>query len=87
MRTMAAGEFKAKCLAVMDDVKNKRETVLLTKHGEPWAKLVPLDNPDELDPLAAFRYPGLKIVGDIEAPLYTDEEWEGFFEASASQLK
>jgi prevent-host-death family protein len=41
MKTMPAGLFKAKCLAIMDEVKAKRQTVLITKHGEPIAKLVP----------------------------------------------
>ncbi len=86
MRTMAAGKFKATCLALLDEVKDTREPVLVTKHGEPWAKLVPLDPED--DPLSVFRFPGkIEIVGDIMAPLYTDEELEEFFERSADQLK
>ena len=41
MKKMAAGSFKAKCLAVMDEVHAKCETVIITKHGKPVAKLVP----------------------------------------------
>ena len=41
MKTMAAGLFKAQCLAVMDEVQAKRETLVITKHGKPVAKLVP----------------------------------------------
>ncbi len=88
MRTMAAGKFKAQCLAVMDEVQAKREPVLVTKNGKPVAKLVPLDLPEGVDPLDAFRFPGkIEIVGGIMAPLHTDEEYEEFFEASAAQLK
>ena len=43
MKIMAAGSFKAQCLAVMDEVQAKRETVVITKHGKPVAKLVPAD--------------------------------------------
>ena len=43
MKTMAAGSFKAQCLAVMDEVQAKRETVVITKHGKPVAKLVAAD--------------------------------------------
>ena len=43
MKTMAAGSFKAKCLAVMDEVQAKRETVVITKRGKPVAKLVPVN--------------------------------------------
>jgi prevent-host-death family protein len=84
MKTMAAGKFKAQCLAVMDEVQAKREPVVVTKNGKGVVKLVPLDLED--DPLAVFRYPGLEIVGDIMSPLYTDEELDEFFERSASQL-
>ena len=78
MRTMAAGKFKAQCLAVMDEVQAKREPVTITKHGKPVAKVVPLDLPEEEDPLEVFRYPGLMIVGDLLSPLYTDEELKEF---------
>jgi len=47
MRTMAAGEFKAKCLAVMDEVKATGETVLITKRGKVVARLV---GPEDLVP-------------------------------------
>ena len=40
MKKMAAGSFKVHCLAVMDEVQAKRESVLITKHGKPVAKLV-----------------------------------------------
>ncbi|HTR64918.1 MAG TPA: type II toxin-antitoxin system prevent-host-death family antitoxin [Terriglobales bacterium] len=41
MKKMAAGSFKARCLAVMDEVQVRRETVLITKHGKPVTKLMP----------------------------------------------
>lgn len=39
-----ASEFKAKCLALLDEVARSRETVIVTKHGRPVAKVVPLDD-------------------------------------------
>jgi prevent-host-death family protein len=41
---MPAGEFKAKCLAVMDEVQASGEPVVLTKRGKPVARLVPLED-------------------------------------------
>jgi prevent-host-death family protein len=87
MRTMAAGKFKAQCLAVMDEVHAKRVPVVLTKNGKPVAKLVPLDIPEAEDPLDAFYFGGIEIVGDIMKPVYTDAEWEQFFEESAQELR
>jgi len=45
MRTMAAGEFKAKCLAVMDEVKATGETVFITKRGKVVARLIAPEEP------------------------------------------
>ncbi len=87
MRTIAAGKFKAQCLALMDEVQAKREEIVVTKNGRPVAKMVPLDLPAEEDPLNAFLFPGgVEILGDIMAPLYTDEEYEEFFQRSAEQM-
>ncbi len=80
MRTMAAGKFKAQCLAGMDEVQAKRETVVITKNGRPVAKLVPVEL--EEDPIFGFYKGKIKIMGDIVAPMYTDEEVEQMFEES-----
>ena len=42
MRTMPAGEFKAKCLAVMDEVQATGQPVIVTKRGKPVVRLGPL---------------------------------------------
>jgi prevent-host-death family protein len=83
---MAAGKFKAQCLAVMDEVQAKRVPVLVTKNGKPVAKLVPIDLPEGEDPLDAFYFGKIEIVGDIMKPIYSDKEWEQFFEESAREL-
>jgi prevent-host-death family protein len=82
MKTMAAGKFKATCLALLDEVKAKRVPVLVTKNGKPVAKLVPLDIPEDKDPLDDFYFGGIEIVGDIMKPIYTDAEWEEFYQKS-----
>jgi prevent-host-death family protein len=75
MRTMAAGKFKATCLAVMDEVQAKREPVVITKNGKPVAKLVPIDIQED-DPLAVFRFGQGKIIGDIVSPITPLEDWD-----------
>lgn len=70
MRTMAAGSFKARCLAVMDEVRAKRETVVITKHGRPVAKLVPADK--DADDIYNFLRGKGEIVGDIISPAIED---------------
>ena len=43
MRTMRAGEFKARCLKVMDQIQKTREPLIVTKRGKPVVKLFPAD--------------------------------------------
>ena len=66
MKRMAAGSFKSKCLAVMDEVHAKCETVIITKHGKPVAKLVPVNA--EKDGIYDFLAGKGDIVGDIITP-------------------
>jgi prevent-host-death family protein len=41
MLTIQASEFKAKCLALMDQVARTGETIVVTKNGRPVAELRP----------------------------------------------
>ncbi len=43
MKEIPAGQFKSQCLAIMDQVQQRGEPVLITKHGKPVAKLVPAE--------------------------------------------
>jgi antitoxin (DNA-binding transcriptional repressor) of toxin-antitoxin stability system len=73
VKKMAAGVFKAKCLAVMDEVQSKRETVIITKHGKPVAKLVPVGV--EKDEIFGFLAGKGRVVGDVVSPAFSLEEW------------
>jgi prevent-host-death family protein len=70
---MAAGSFKTNCLAVMDEVQAKRETVLITKHGKPVAKLVPVNG--ETDEIYNFLKGKGAVTGDVVSPALSSEEW------------
>jgi prevent-host-death family protein len=72
-RTMAAGKFKAQCLAVMDEVQKKRQTVVITKRGKPVAKMVPIEA--KQDDIFGFLAGKGKIKGNIVKPALTLKEW------------
>lgn len=74
MKTMAAGEFKARCLQVMEQVNSTRTPVVITKRGRPIAKLVPVDEfrSEVFDSLKGK----IEILGDIVSPLVPPEDWE-----------
>ena len=75
MKTIAAGQFKARCLAIMDEVQSKRQGVVITKHGKPVAKLVPVEKEKD-DIFGFFRSKGtVEIKGDIVLPALSPEEW------------
>ncbi|MGA9800874.1 MAG: type II toxin-antitoxin system Phd/YefM family antitoxin [Terriglobales bacterium] len=73
MKTMPAGVFKTNCLAVMDEVKAKRETVVITKHGQPVAMLVPVKA--AVDDIFGFFNKQGRITGDVVAPAFSLDEW------------
>ncbi len=70
MKSIAAGEFKTRCLTLMEDVRSTRETIVITKRGKPVAKLVPADEERKF----IGRLKGvIRVVGDIESP---SDDWE-----------
>jgi prevent-host-death family protein len=72
-KTMPAGEFKVRCLAIMDEVASKHEAVIITKRGKPVAKLVPVEK--EKDDIYGFYAGKGKIVGDVISPAFNPKEW------------
>jgi len=70
---ISAGEFKAKCLKLMDNVASTREPLLITKHGKPVAMMVPV-TPEPAATLFGYMTGTATVRGDIVAPL--DVEWE-----------
>lgn len=70
-RQIAAGEFKTKCLHLLDEVQRSRKEILITKRGRPVARVLPADD----EPLAILgRMKGsAEICGDLVAPV--DESW------------
>lgn len=69
---LSAAEFKAKCLGLMDHVNEYHEEVVITKHGKPVARLVPV-SPVANRPLFGFMGGTLTITGDITSPI--DASW------------
>jgi antitoxin (DNA-binding transcriptional repressor) of toxin-antitoxin stability system len=73
MKKMAAGSFKTNCLAVMDEVQARHETVVITKHGKPVAKLVPVNT--DADEIYDFLAGKGVVNGDIVSPAVSPDEW------------
>lgn len=68
-----AGEFKARCLQLMDEVEETGREIVITKRGRPVAKLVPVAEAGQHDVFGCMRGT-VTVLGDLVAPL--EEPWE-----------
>ena len=80
LRQMAAGEFKAKCLSIMDEVKETGRPLVVTKRGEPVIRVVPIRNGRKKKDSIFGRMVGIaEIVGDPDdliKPIFPLEDWD-----------
>ncbi len=68
-RVVPAGEFKAKCLSLFDDVEEKNRSFIVTKRGRPVARVVPISTGQ-----ASSLVGSLLDEGDLLAPV--DVDWD-----------
>lgn len=73
-KTISAGNFKAQCLALMDQVEAQRSEIVITKRGKPVAKLVPIESA----PRSIFGCMAgtAQILGDLVEPVMDPNDWE-----------
>lgn len=69
---LPASQFKARCLELMDYVRDSGREIVITKRGEPVAKLVPVPPPARKDIFGILRGT-VTYHGDIIAP--TGDRW------------
>ena len=74
VRHVAAADFKANCLRLMDEVAQQRRPIVITKRGKPVAKLVPMER-EHID-LFGRMAGSIKIRGDVVNPI-EDAGWTG----------
>jgi prevent-host-death family protein len=73
-KVISAGQFKARCLALMDQVQAQRMELIITKRGKPVARLVPIEKaPKSIFGSMAGTF---EITGDIVAPAVDPADWE-----------
>ncbi len=76
-RQIAAGEFKAKCLGLIDEVNETGQELVITKRGKPTAKLTPFR--EEKKPFLGRLKGIVEIVGDpddLVKPVFPLEDWD-----------
>jgi prevent-host-death family protein len=76
MREMAISEFKAKCLAVLDEVHKTKKPILVTRFGKPVAEVIPPSCSVVPGSWIGSMRDSMKILGDIVSPASDEKEWE-----------
>ncbi len=71
IKTISAGEFKAKCLKLMDYVNETHQVIVITKHNKPVARLTPIT--DEPKSVFGCMKDTVTIKGNIIDPI--DVSW------------
>lgn len=75
MRSIRASEFKAKCLAILDEVNETGEPVTILKRGRPVARLLPALKEQGRYPQETLRGT-VKILGDVLEPVLPPDAWD-----------
>lgn len=68
-RQVPAGVFRAKCLALLDEVAATGQELVVTKRGRPVAKVVPAEDADPASLRGSVLW-----YGDIVSPI--DADWD-----------
>ncbi len=71
METISVSKFKATCLSVLEDVKNQKKKIQITKRGKPIAEIIPVEHQKKDIPLKDT----VTFLGDIISPV-SEDEWE-----------
>lgn len=74
MKEVAISEFKAKCLALLDQVQKTKQPILVTRRGRPVAEVSPPKPAENRDWIGSMK--DMKILGDIVSPATDEDDWE-----------
>lgn len=80
-KMVGAAEFKAKCLALLDEVQATGEPITITKRGRPVATVsaaATLQQEPRKPIFGAMKGTGM-IFGDLDEPI--DPDWEAKWDA------
>ena len=75
MKEVAISEFKAKCLAILDEVQKTQQPILVTRRGRPVAEVGPPTATDKRDWIGSMKGQS-KILDDIISPANEESDWE-----------
>ncbi len=77
VKTIAISEFKATCLAVLEQVRRTGSPIIVTRRGKPIAEVIPPSLASAGDGWLGAMRGTATIAGDLMAPAGNADEWEG----------
>jgi prevent-host-death family protein len=75
MEEIAISKFKATCLAVLEKVKKTGQPILVTRFGQPIARIEPPEPVKRVIRLGT-GVGSMKILGDIVGPISDISDWQ-----------
>lgn len=76
IQEIAISEFKAKCLAILQQVRKTRKPIRITRHGKPVADVIPpapvFDRSEWISSLKG----SVEFLGDVISPANDTDEWK-----------
>ena len=76
MQEIAISEFKAKCLALLEQVRATKRPIRITRFGKPVAEVVPPTVVMDREKWIGSLKNTTRITGDIISPANDEDEWE-----------
>jgi prevent-host-death family protein len=76
MQEIAISEFKAKCLALLEQVRATKKPIRITRFGKPVAEVVPPTAVEDREAWIGSMKNTMRITGDIVSPANDEDEWE-----------
>lgn len=76
MQEVAISEFKAKCLALLEQVRKTRKPILITRFGKPVAEVVPPSPAKDRSNWLGSMKDKIEILGDVVSPVIEESDWE-----------
>jgi prevent-host-death family protein len=76
MKEIAISEFKAKCLALLDQVEKTKKPIRVTRFGKPIAEVIPPSPEASNASWIGSMKDTMKILGDIVSPANDETDWE-----------
>lgn len=76
MREIAISEFKAKCLALLEQVHKTKTPIRVTRFGKPVAEVMPPSPTSKPADWLGSMKGRMEILGDVVSPVIDESDWE-----------